>query len=137
MKPNVFTLFAIYAIAFGGFAVAALGGYAVGQMHGETSGFGRDHEFILERIPRALGLTAEQREKTRGIIDQARPELLAIKTDARQKKRTVIDRAMSQIAPLLTPEQQKHFENLQKARQDFRNAHDKLQVALKASPPPF
>jgi protein CpxP len=125
MKRNILTLAAVGAIALGGFAVAQAQG-GPGGRHGGWHGQG----FALEHLTKSLNLTSDQQAKVQPLIDQARPQIMAIHKDAMQKTQAIIDNTMSQIRPLLTQDQQKKFDQLQKARQDLRNAMQELHQAM-------
>src|SRR6267378_4398428 len=120
MKRNLLT-FAAIAVALAGYAFAEPeGGFGGG--HGGWHGQG----FAMGHLTKALNLTADQQSKVQPLIDQARPQIVAIHKDAMEKTHAIMDKTMSQIRPLLTPEQQKKFDDLQKARQDMRNAMQEL-----------
>jgi protein CpxP len=124
MKRNILTLAAVGAIVLGGFAVAQAQGGPGG--HGGWHGQG----FALQHLTKSLNLSSDQQAKVQPLIDQARPQIMAIHKDAMQKTQAVIDNTMSQIRPLLTQDQQKKFDQLQKARQDLRNAMQELHQAM-------
>jgi periplasmic protein CpxP/Spy len=124
MKRNILTIAAVSAIALGGFAVAQAQGGPGG--HGSWHGKG----FALQHLTKSLNLSSDQQAKVQPLIDQARPQIMAIHKDAMQKTQAVIDNTMSQIRPLLTQDQQKKFDQLQKARQDLRNAMQELHQAM-------
>jgi Spy/CpxP family protein refolding chaperone len=117
MKRNLLTLFAVGAIAAGGFALAQ----GPDQHDGGPGGW-HGHGGPLQHLTDSLNLTADQKAKVQPIIDQAKPQMIAIHQEAMQKAKGVMDNAMSQIRPLLTPEQQKKADDLQKAHQDMLNA---------------
>ena len=124
MKRNLLSLAAVGAIALGGFAIA--------QAKGDGGRWqGRGHGFALQGLTKSLNLTADQQTKVQPIIDQAKPQIIAIHKDAMQKTQSVVSNAMSQIRPLLNAGQQKKFDDLQKARQDMRNAMQRLHEAMK------
>src|SRR6266571_5388432 len=117
MKRNLLTFTAVGALALAGYAFAEpQDGF--GGRHGHWHGQG----FAMAHLTKALNLTADQQSKVQPLIDQARPQIVAIHKDAMEKTHAVIDKTMSQIRPILTPDQQKKFDDLQKARQDMRNA---------------
>src|SRR5437899_4523183 len=125
MKRNLLTFAAVGAIALGGYAFAqGHGGFAGG--HGGWQGQG----FAMGHLTKALNLTAEQQSKVQPLIDQARPQIVAIHKDAMDKTHAVIDKTMSQIRPILTSDQQTKFDDMQKARQDIRNAMQGQQSAM-------
>jgi Spy/CpxP family protein refolding chaperone len=122
MKRNLLTLAAVGAIALGGFAVAQAEN---GSWHGHG------HGFALANLTKSLNLTPDQQAKVQPLIDQARPQIIAIHKDAMQKTQAVVANTMSQIRPILTADQQKKFDDLQTARQNMRNAMQKLHEAMK------
>jgi periplasmic protein CpxP/Spy len=125
MKRNLLTVVAVVAMALAGYAFAEpQGGF--GGHHGgwQGQGFGMGH------LTKALNLTPDQQSKVQPLIDQARPQIIAIHKDAMEKTHAIIDKTMSQIRPILTPDQQKKFDDLQKARQDMRNAIQELHSAM-------
>jgi hypothetical protein len=133
MKQNLFTLVALGVIGFGGFAVAALGGFAVGRAQDATLGGRgrcRGDRFALERFTKPLNLTADQQTKVQPLIDQAQPQLTAIRKGATEKTHAIIDETMTQIRPLLTLDQQAKFDDLQEMRQDMRSAKQRLRDAM-------
>jgi Spy/CpxP family protein refolding chaperone len=126
MKRNLLTLAAIGAIALGGVILAqADPGKGAGGPCREHGG-----GLSLEHMTKTLNLTADQQAKVQPILDQAKPQIRAIHQDAMQKAHAVMDDAMSKIRPLLTPEQQKKFDDLKAARQEMRDAHQKLHAAM-------
>jgi Spy/CpxP family protein refolding chaperone len=127
MKRNLLTLAVIGAIAVAGYALAEpQGGFGgrQGGWHGHGQGLAMGH------LTKALNLTAEQQSKVQPLIDQARPQIVAIHKDAMEKTHAIIDKTMSQIRPILTADQQKKFDDLQKARQDMRNAMKAMHDAM-------
>ena len=127
MKRNLLTFGVIGAFALAGFAFAESHGGSGGR-HGGWHGHGQG--LAMGHLTKALNLTAEQQSKVQPLIDQARPQIIAIHKDAREKTQAIMDKTMSQIRPILTPEQQKKFDDLQKARQDMRNARKAMHDAM-------
>src|SRR5437870_5932167 len=126
-KRNLLTLAGVGVITLGGLAVA------LGQ-DGGFGGHGRVHGgqgFAMAHLAKALNLTPDQQSKVQPLVDQARPQIIAIHKDAMEKTHAIMDKTMSQIRPILTPDQQKKFDDLQKARQDMRNAMQRLHEAMK------
>jgi Spy/CpxP family protein refolding chaperone len=121
MKRNLLTLAAICGIALGGLVLAQAG--PGNQWHGHGAGG-------LEHMTKTLNLTPDQQAKVQPIIDQAKPQIIAIHQDAMQKTHAIMDDTMSKIRPLLTPEQQKKLDDLKAARQEMRDAHQKLHSAM-------
>src|SRR2546423_2104985 len=125
MKRNLLTLTAIGALALAGYVFAEPEG-GFGGRHGGWHG----HGLAMGHLTKALNLTAEQQSKVQPLIDQARPQIMAIHKDAREKTNAIIDKTMSQVRPILTADQQKKFDDLQKARQDMRNAMKAMHDAM-------
>ncbi len=65
-----------------------------------------------------LGLSAEQKEKAKAIMDAAKPKIEAIQSESRDKVKAVMQDAAQQLRPILTPEQQAVFDSMQKLRAD-------------------
>jgi Spy/CpxP family protein refolding chaperone len=128
MKRNLITFAAIGAIALAGYALAEPEG-GFGGRHGGWHGHG-GQGFAMGHLTKTLNLTAEQQAKVQPLIDQARPQIIAIHKDAREKTQAIMDKTMSQIRPILTAEQQKKFDDLQKARQNMRNAMKAMHEAM-------
>jgi len=127
MKRNLLTLAVIGAIAVAGYAFAEpQGGFGGG--HGGWHGHGQG--LAMGHLTKALNLTAEQQARVQPLVDQARPQIVAIHKDAMEKTHAIIDKTMSQIRPILTADQQKKFDDLQKARQDMRNAMKAMHDAM-------
>jgi Spy/CpxP family protein refolding chaperone len=128
MKRNLLTLAIAVGIVLSGLAIVqADPGHQGGNCgHGRGAG-----AFGLERLTESLNLTADQQAKVQPIIDQAKPQIVAIHQDAMQKTHAVMNDAMGKIRPLLTPEQQKKFDDVQTARQEMRDAQQKLHNAIK------
>ncbi|MGH8101718.1 MAG: Spy/CpxP family protein refolding chaperone [Chthoniobacterales bacterium] len=126
MKRNLLTLAAIGAIALGGVILAQAdpGKGAGGPWRGHGGGLS------LEHMTKTLNLTADQQAKVQPILDQAKPQIIAIHKDAMQKTHAIMEDTMSKIRPLLTAEQQKKFDDLKAARQEMRDAHQKLHSAM-------
>ena len=124
MKRNLLTLFAVGAIAAGGFALAQ----GPDQHVGGPGGW-HGHGGPLEHLTDSLNLTADQKAKVQPIIDQAKPQMIAIHQEAMQKAKGVMDNAMSQIRPLLTPEQQKKADDMKQVREDMHNAMKEMHDA--------
>jgi protein CpxP len=79
MKRSIKTLLVAATLAAGitaGLAYAMPPGHSEGCGHGNGMGFGRhgfDSEMRIDRMSETLGLTHEQRDKVRAIVDKARP----------------------------------------------------------------
>ena len=128
MKRNLLTIAVAAAIMLGGFIIVQ----ADPGAHGGPARFhGRDGGFMLGRLTEGLNLTADQQAKVQPILDQAKPQIRAIHQEAMEKTHAVMDKTMSQIRPLLTAEQQKKFDDIKKAHEDMRAAHQKLDDAMR------
>jgi Spy/CpxP family protein refolding chaperone len=128
MKRNLLIFGVIGALALAGYTFAESQGGS-GERHGGWHGHG-GQGFAMGHLTKALNLTAEQQAKVQPLIDQAKPQIIAIHKDARDKTQAIMDKTMSQIRPILTPDQQKKFDDLQKARQDMRNAMKAMHDAM-------
>lgn len=87
----------------------------------------------MERMTKALDLSAEQQAKIQPILDQAKPQIIAARKESREKVRAIRENTQAQIRPLLTPVQQQKFDALKKARDDMRKARQEMHDALKQS----
>lgn len=106
--------------------------FAQGQEPGgQDRSHGRHHKWgnSMERMTKALDLSAEQQAKIQPILDQAKPQIIAARKESREKIRAIRENTQAQIRPLLTPVQQQKFDALKKARDDMRKARQEMREA--------
>jgi protein CpxP len=117
-------------------AMLATISFAQGQdPSGPDRSHGRHHKWgnSMERMTKALDLSAEQQAKIQPILDQAKPQIIAARKESREKVKAIRENTQAQIRPLLTPVQQQKFDALKKARDDMRKARQEMHDALKQS----
>lgn len=71
-----------------------------------------------EILARQLGLTEDQKQKARAILDATQPKIEAIREESRAKVEALVADALKELRPTLTPEQQTVLDDLQKLRAD-------------------
>jgi len=134
--PKIISVVVVPAVIISGLVVAAFAGFTAGQTQGAASASSSHwlcDEKVLEHLPSTLSITADQLDHVRYITDRAKPQLAAVRSDARQKKQAIMDSTVSEISHLLTPKQRKKLEQLQNARQEERQAKQKIREALQPS----
>ena len=87
----------------------------------------------IERMTKALDLTADQQAKIQPILDQAKPQIIAARKESRDKVKSIRENTQAQIRPLLTPPQQQKFDAMNKAREDMHKARQEMREAMKDS----
>ncbi len=70
-----------------------------------------------------LGLTEEQRDETRAIMERYRPSVAAIMADMGPRFRAVMDSAHDEISAILTPEQRETLDSMRQAMEDRAGRH--------------
>jgi hypothetical protein len=74
--------------------------------------------YVLNRLVDELGLSTEQEEKARAVLDELRLELRAIRKKYHPEKEETIKRAIDRGRAFLSPEQQSKLEALFRAWQE-------------------
>jgi Spy/CpxP family protein refolding chaperone len=111
-------------------------GFMLGAMFAARWGHGRPpwlkepnleqrYERLLERFNSKLGLTPEQKELVRAVLEVKRLKIEALRAATKPKFDEIRDSARAEIRKILTPEQQAKFDEMQKrweARREKRRA---------------
>ena len=90
---------------------------------GRGEGRGRDMQAHFDAMRRDLGLTDEQANSIRTILDETRNEYRQLRTELRPRFEEPRLKARARIRALLTPEQQQKFDAIV-AQQDSRRGED-------------
>ncbi|GBC81311.1 hypothetical protein HRbin10_00419 [bacterium HR10] len=77
----------------------------------------------LQYLVKELGLTQEQTERVRRILDETRQEFLQLRNEMRPRFEEIRRRSRERLRAVLTPEQQAKFDELMRRMDEERERH--------------
>ena len=100
------------ALAIGFCLGTSLGEWKAHEMFHCRWGKGDMKSFMLNRLNKKLGLSADQKRQVEAILDRKHPEMLALQAEFQPKFQALRQATQKEIHVLLTPKQQKKFDEL-------------------------
>ena len=82
-------------------------------------------EWHLRYLTKELGLTPEQTEQVRRILDETRQEFLQLRNEMRPRFEEIRRRSRERLRAVLTPEQQAKFEELMRREEQRRHRRER------------
>ncbi|GBC77072.1 hypothetical protein HRbin08_00541 [bacterium HR08] len=109
---------ALGALAMEFYQQGVRGRSPTGPPRGESA-----RERHLQYLIKELGLTPEQTEQVRRILDETRQEFLQLRNEMRPRFEDIRRRSRERLRAVLTPEQQAKFDELMRRMDEERERH--------------